>query len=154
MRPSARVSSIADGEAFRGCETMSPTDPFETFKLLLDEYSSKILELTNSQPLNAVDLSEALGIPIAACYRRIRALKDAGMLKEEGRVISIGGKLVATYRSSVQSAEVVLQDGRLRVNIKANGEASSEEMDLAEEPTMLHWSTPEENRMIRQKPRT
>jgi len=133
---------------------MSPTDPFETFKLLLDEYSSKILELTNSQPLNAVDLSEALGIPIAACYRRIRALKDAGMLKEEGRVISIGGKLVATYRSSVQSAEVVLQDGRLRVNIKANGEASSEEMDLAEEPTMLHWSTPEENRMIRQKPRT
>lgn len=133
---------------------MSPTDPFETFKLLLDEYSSKILELTNSQPLNAVDLSEALGIPIAACYRRIRALKDAGMLKEEGRVISIGGKLVATYRSSVQSAEVVLQDGRLRVNIKANGEASSEEMDLAEEPTMLHWSTPEENRMIRQKPQT
>jgi len=133
---------------------MSPTDPFETFKLLLDEYSSKILQLTNSQPLNAVELSEALGVPIAACYRRIRALKDAGMLKEEGRVISIGGKLVATYRSSVQSAEVVLQDGRLRVNIKANGEASSEEMDLAEEPTMLHWSTPEENRMIRQKPQT
>jgi len=133
---------------------MSPTDPFETFKLLLDEYSSKILQLTNSQPLNAVDLSEALGIPIAACYRRIRALKDAGMLKEDGRVISIGGKLVATYRSSVQSAEVVLQDGRLRVNIRANGEASSEEMDLAEEPTMLHWSTPEENRMIRQKPQT
>jgi len=133
---------------------MSPTDPFETFKLLLDEYSSKILQLTNSEPLNAVDLSEALGIPIAACYRRIRALKDAGMLKEEGRVVSIGGKLVATYRSSVQSAEVVLQDGRLRVNIKANGEASSEEMDLAEEPTMLHWSTPEENRMMRQKPQT
>jgi DNA-binding Lrp family transcriptional regulator len=101
-----------------------------------------------------VDLSEALGIPIAACYRRIRALKDAGMLKEDGRVISIGGKLVATYRSSVQSAEVVLQDGRLRVNIRANGEASSEEMDLSEEPTMLHWSTPEENRMIRQKPQT
>lgn len=133
---------------------MSPTDPFETFKLLLDEYSSKILQLTNSEPLNAVDLSEALGIPIAACYRRIRALKDAGMLKEEGRVVSIGGKLVATYRSAVQSAEVVLQDGRLRVNIKANGEASSEEMDLAEEPTMLHWSTPEENRMMKQKPQT
>jgi len=131
---------------------MPPTDPFETFKLLLDEYSSRILLLTNSEPLNAVELSEALGIPIAACYRRIRALKDAGMLKEEGRVISIGGKLVATYRSSVQSAEVILQDGRLRVNIRANGEASSEEMDLAEEPVMLHWATPEENRMMRQKP--
>ena len=127
-------------------------DPFDTFRLLLDEYSSRILQLTSPQALNAVELSEAIGIPIAACYRRIRALKDAGMLKEEGRVVSIGGKLVATYRSSVQSAEVILQDGRLRVNIKANGEASTEEMDLGEEPVMLHWSTPEENRMIRPKP--
>lgn len=131
---------------------MTPSDTFETFKLLLDEYSSKILELTNSEPLNAVELSEALGIPIAACYRRIRALKDAGMLREEGRVISIGGKLVATYRSSVQSAEVVLQDGRLRVNIVANGESSSKELDLVEEAVMLHWATPEENRMIKPKP--
>ncbi len=130
---------------------MTPTDTFETFKLLLDEYSSKILQLTNSQPLNAVELSEALGIPIAACYRRIRALKDAGMLKEEGRVVSIGGKLVAAYRSSVQSAEVILQDGRLRVNITANGSSNSEEMVLGEETSMLHWSTPEENKMIRQK---
>ena len=127
-------------------------DPFDTFRLLLDEYSSRILQLTSPQALNAVELSEAIGIPIAACYRRIRALKDAGMLKEEGRVVSIGGKLVATYRSSVQSAEVILQDGRLRANIKANGEASTEEMDLGEEPVMLHWSTPEENRMIRPKP--
>jgi DNA-binding Lrp family transcriptional regulator len=126
-------------------------DPFDTFRLLLDEYSSKILQLTSPEALNAVELSEALGIPIAACYRRIRALKDAGMLKEEGRVVSIGGKMVATYRSSVQSAEVILQDGRLRVNIRANGEASSEEMDLGEEPVMLHWTTPEENRMIRPK---
>jgi DNA-binding Lrp family transcriptional regulator len=131
---------------------MSPTDAFETFKLLLDEHSSRILELTNSEPLNAVELSEALGIPIAACYRRIRALKDAGMLREEGRVVSIGGKLVATYRSSVQTAEVVLQGGRLRVNINANGGASSEEVDLTEEPTMLHWTSPEETRMIRPKP--
>jgi DNA-binding Lrp family transcriptional regulator len=98
-------------------------DPFDTFRLLLDEYSSKILQLTSPEALNAVELSEALGIPIAACYRRIRALKDAGMLKEEGRVVSIGGKMVATYRSSVQSAEVILQDGRLRVNIRATGEA-------------------------------
>jgi len=131
---------------------MPPTDTFETFKLLLDEHSSRILALTNGEPLNAVELSEAIGIPIAACYRRIRALKDAGMLREEGKVISIGGKLVATYRSSVHSAEVILQDGRLRVKIEANGEASTEEMDLAEEPMMLHWTTPEESRMIRPKP--
>lgn len=114
-------------------------DTFDTFRLLLDEYSSKILELTGRESLNALELSETLGIPMSACYRRIRALKDAGMLTEDGRVVSIGGKLVATYRSTVERAEVMLQDGRLRVVIKANGEQNSDEVTLLEEPSMLHW---------------
>jgi DNA-binding Lrp family transcriptional regulator len=114
-------------------------DAFEEFRLLLDEYSSHILELTASVPLNATQLSDALGIPIAACYRRIRALKDAGLLREEGRAVSIGGKLVATYRNAVDKAEVLLQDGRLKVIIKANGEDKADEMFLSEGPTMLVW---------------
>jgi len=113
---------------------------------MLDEYSSRIISLTSEEPLNAVDLSNALGIPIAACYRRIRALKEAGVLKEEGRVVSVGGKLVATYRSSVESAELLLQDGRLRVLISASGQKSSNEVVLSEEvPTMLHWTPKPEN---------
>ena len=119
---------------------MSPDrDAFDTFKLMLDEYSSQILELTGSSPMNAVELSEALGIPIAACYRRIRALKEAGILKEDGRAVSIGGKLVATYRSAVESAEVLLEDGRLTVKISSNGQNTANEVLLSDEPTMLHW---------------
>ena len=120
---------------------MSWMDAFDIFRLMLDEYSSRIISLTSEEPLNAVDLSNALGIPIAACYRRIRALKEAGVLKEEGRVVSVGGKLVATYRSSVESAELMLQDGRLRVLINASGQKSSNEVLLSDEqPTMLHWA--------------
>ena len=115
-------------------------DPFDTFRLLLDEYSSKILQLTSPRALNAIELSDELGIPIAACYRRIRALKEAGIIREESRVVSIGGKMVATYRSVVESAEVMLQDGRLRVLIKANGSSSTDEVTLSEEATMLHWT--------------
>jgi len=114
-------------------------DAFNTFRLLLDEYSSRILQLTSPQSLNAVELSDALDIPVAACYRRIRALKDAGMLREEDKAVSVGGKLVARYRSSVESAEVLLQDGRLKVVIKANGEKSADEVVLTEETSMLHW---------------
>jgi DNA-binding Lrp family transcriptional regulator len=116
-------------------------DAFNMFRLMLDEYSSRILELTAPGPKNAIELSDALGIPIAACYRRIRALKDAGILKEEGRAVSIGGKLVATYRSSVESAEVMLTDGRLRVLIKANGQQTKDEVALSEETSMLHWQS-------------
>ncbi len=116
-------------------------DAFDIFRLMLDEYSSKIISLTSEEPLNAVDLSNALGIPIAACYRRIRALKEAGIIREDGRVVSVGGKLVATYKSSVDSAELMLQDGRLQVRISASGQKSTNEMLLSEEPpTMLHWA--------------
>ncbi len=119
-------------------------DTFDTFRLLLDEYSSRILQLTSPKALNAIELSDTLGIPIAACYRRIRVLKDAGMLDEESKVVSVGGKMVATYRSAVESAQVMLQDGRLRVLIKAKGESTADELLLSEEPTMLHWSSPKE----------
>jgi len=116
-------------------------DAFDEFRLLLDEYSSRILQLTSSSRLNATELSDALGIPIAACYRRIRALKDAGLLREEGRAVSIGGKLVATYKNAVDKAEVLLQDGRLKVVIRANGGDKEDELSLNETPSMLHWST-------------
>lgn len=121
-------------------------DAFDMFRLLLDEYSSRIVELTQPRALNAVDLSGMLGIPIAACYRRIRVLKDAGILKEEGRAVSVGGKLVATYRSSVDTAEVLLKDGRLRVLISADGRRTSDEVVLSEEtPSMLHWTDKNES---------
>lgn len=115
-------------------------DPFDKFRMMLDQYSSRILTLTSPQAMNALELSDALGIPIAACYRRIRALKEAGILHEEGKVVSIGGKMVASYRSSVESAEVILTDGRLKVVIKAGGEKDSEEMPLSEESSLLHWA--------------
>jgi DNA-binding Lrp family transcriptional regulator len=114
-------------------------DAFDMFRLMLDEYSSQILRLTSPQSMNAIELSNALGIPIAACYRRIRALKEAGVLREEGRTVSVGGKLVATYRSSVESAEVLLNDGRLSIQIKANGQKRADEVLLSEEASMLHW---------------
>jgi DNA-binding Lrp family transcriptional regulator len=115
-------------------------DAFDLFKLMLDEYSSEILSLTQERSMNAIELSEALGIPMAACYRRIRALKAAGILREDGKAVSIGGKTVVRYRSSVDSAEVVLQDGRLKILVNVDGRTSSDEIMLTEEPTMLHWA--------------
>ncbi len=114
-------------------------DAFTTFRLLIDEYSSRILELTTERPMNASELSEILNIPIAACYRRIRMLRDAGMLSEAGKSVSIGGKSVASYKSAVGTAELILKDGRLKVVIVANGERSIEELDLESGLGMLHW---------------
>lgn len=119
-------------------------DVFDNFRIMLDEYSSRILTLTGQRPMNATELSESLGIPMAACYRRIRVLKGAGMLREVDKAPSGGGKSVSLYRSTVESAEVVLTDGRLAVKIRANGEDSSDSIDLSEEVSMLHWTSPKD----------
>lgn len=116
-------------------------DAFDNFRLMLDEHASRILTLTGDRALNAAELSEALGIPMAACYRRIRLLKGAGMLREDTKAVSAGGKSVSLYRSTVESAEVMLTDGRLVVRIRASGQDSSDSVDLNEEASMLHWSS-------------
>ncbi len=114
-------------------------DAFEMFSLVLDKYTSRILYLTSEKALNATELSHAIGIPPAACYRRIRALKEAGLLREDSKVLSEGGKSVAAYKSVVDNAEVVLRDGRLRIQMMVDGEASRDEKDYTSEASMLWW---------------
>ncbi|MBN1678465.1 MAG: helix-turn-helix transcriptional regulator [Candidatus Thermoplasmatota archaeon] len=133
---------------------MDSGDPFGLFRMILDEYSAQILQLTTPKAMNALELSDALGIPIAACYRRIRALKDVGILKEEGKVQSLGGKMVSLYRSSVEKAEVVLEDGRLKVLIDVDGQETTDEMLLTEEATMLHWERTKTSQRRRNAVRT
>ena len=114
-------------------------DPFDMFSLVLDKYSSKILDLTSERALHAQELSEIVGIPLAACYRRIRLLKEAGLIKEDSKVVSEGGKSVSAYRSAVESAEIVLRDGRLRIQMTVDGEDSEDEIDYSTEASMLWW---------------
>jgi predicted transcriptional regulator len=114
-------------------------DPFDMFNLVLDKHTSRILDLTSDRPFNAGELSELVGIPLAACYRRIRMLKGAGLLKEDSKVQSEGGKSVSAYRSTMDSVEVVLEDGRLRIQMSVEGENAEDEIDFSTEASMLWW---------------
>lgn len=114
-------------------------DPFYLFNLVLDRHSSMILDLTSDEPLNATELSKRIGIPLAACYRRIRALRDAGLIREDIKTISEGGKSVSSYRSTIERASIVLRDGRLSINMTVDGEESDDEIDFTTEASMLWW---------------
>ncbi len=114
-------------------------DPFDMFNLVLDKHTSRILDLTSDRPFNAGELSELVGIPLAACYRRIRVLKGAGLLKEDSKVQSEGGKSVSAYRATEDSAQDVLQDGRLRIQMSVEGKNAEDEIDFSTEASMLWW---------------
>jgi len=93
-------------------------DPIEASQLITDEYAAKILVATYSKARDALDLSRNLGIPIAACYRRIHSLEDAGLLHCEETVMGEMGKAVRRYRSNLKNAYIFFERGKLKVKFQ------------------------------------
>ena len=91
---------------------------YEMAKLLTDEYATKIVIGTLKQPKSAIQLSRELGIPIAACYRRIKHLERAGLLKCVNKVLTKKGKRVALYSSQLKNAHIFFEDGKVMVKVE------------------------------------
>jgi len=90
----------------------------ETSKLLTEEYSAKILLATMGRPKSAFELSEKLGIPIAACYRKIRSLEDAGLLVCAERRLTQSGKRMSMYKARVMNAQIVFEKNKIRARLE------------------------------------
>ena len=87
-------------------------------QLLTDPYAVKILVATVRVPKCAQDISLQYGIPIAACYRRIRDLESAGMIVCTERKLTRNGKRVNYYVSMVRNATVFYEEGKLKVKFQ------------------------------------
>ena len=90
----------------------------ETSKLLTEEYSAKILPATMSRPRSALELSEKLGIPIAACYRKIKLLENGGLIYCHERRLTRAGKRVSVFRSRVRNAQIIFEKGNIRARLE------------------------------------
>lgn len=90
----------------------------EASKIISDEYAARILVATTRRPKSAIDLSQDLGIPIAACYRRIRMLENANLVRCVERVLTQKGKRMSVYISNLKNAYIFLEDGNLRVRFE------------------------------------
>ena len=90
----------------------------ETSKLLTEEYSAKILLATMGRPKSAFELSEKLGIPIAACYRKIRSLEEAGLLLCAERRLTQSGKRMSMYKARVMNAQIIFEKNRIKARLE------------------------------------
>ena len=90
----------------------------ETSQLITEEYSAKILLATMGKPKTAFELSEKLGIPIAACYRKIKLLEQAGMINCVERRLTQAGKRISLYKSKVKNAQIIVERNKLRARIE------------------------------------
>lgn len=105
---------------------MGKEDLLGKSRLLTDEYAVKILMATVRSPRSAQQISEQFGIPIAACYRRIRDLEMAKLIRCTERRLSRQGKRVCFYQSRVRTAALQYENGRLKVRFTMLDEAPDE----------------------------
>ncbi len=87
-------------------------------KIITDEYSAKILVCTLRRPRTALEISRDYGIPIAACYRRIRMLEKLGLLRCVERRLTSEGKRIAVYSSMLKGAYIYLENGVLKARFE------------------------------------
>ncbi len=91
---------------------------FAVIRAALDGYSFRILVATHERECTAFDLSRSLGIPIVACYRRLRALEDLGVIAPTRVTMSSAGHPIRLFRSHLRSAQIRFEDGRLEARIE------------------------------------
>lgn len=98
-------------------------------RLIADDYSQKILAYTYTSAMSAQRLSRTCRIPIAACYRRIHELEQAGLLTVDSEKEVYKGRKVRLYRCKLKSAVLRFTNGRFVVKfdvypdngVEANG---------------------------------
>ncbi len=111
----------------------------EVSRLLADDYSQKILVNTYSSPMSAQKLSRVCGIPIAACYRRIHELEQAGLISVDREKEVYKGRKVRLYKCLLRTATIKFLNGRFVVRYDCqpenNGGNGSELPQEVPQPT-------------------
>ena len=95
---------------------------------IMDEYSARTLLGTFDRPASAIDLGRRFGIPIAACYRRIKELEGLGLVCCERTQPTRNGRGLLLYRSRLKSVRIAFEDGKLRARVELGP------MDIASAP--------------------
>ncbi len=96
---------------------MNDNVPLEKIvKVLTDGYAIKILVATNKESKSAIELSQELDVPIAACYRRLHALEEVGLVESQERVTPKGKKM-RYYSSKVKKANIKIEDNVLVIEL-------------------------------------
>jgi predicted transcriptional regulator len=89
-------------------------------KELFNGFSYKILLSTIDESKTVFQICSENDIAISSAYKKIRKLKDSGMLSIDKIVINEKGKKVVFYKSKIQSLELMLNKQGVIWQLKKN----------------------------------
>ncbi len=85
-------------------------------KVLADSYAIKILTASYNTEKSAIQLSQELNVPIAACYRRIHTLQSLGLLNEFER-LNNKGKKIKYYSSVIKRVSIKIERNQITIEL-------------------------------------
>ncbi len=89
-------------------------------KELFDGFSYKIVMSTIEESKTVFGICKENDLPISSTYKKIKKLKDLGLLFIDRIVINEKGKKVVFYRSKIQSVELILNKKQVLLQFKKN----------------------------------
>jgi DNA-binding Lrp family transcriptional regulator len=119
-------------------------EPLQLSQTVMDEYAARILMGTFDRSASALDLSRRFGIPIAACYRRIKELEGLGLVYCERELPSRNGRGLQLFRSRLKSVRIALEDGNLRARVEVGPPSvlSAPDGEIREQTLNLRTAVP------------
>jgi predicted methyltransferase len=89
-------------------------------KELFDGFSYKIVMSTIEDSKTVFEICKENDLPISSTYKKIKKLKDLGLLFIDRIVINEKGKKVVFYKSKIQSVELILNKKQVLLQFKKN----------------------------------
>lgn len=89
-------------------------------KELFDGFSYKIVMSTIEDSKTVFEICKENDLPISSTYKKIKKLKDLGLLFIDRIVINEKGKKVVFYKSKIQSVELMLNKKQVVLQFKKN----------------------------------
>jgi predicted methyltransferase len=89
-------------------------------KELFDGFSYKIVMSTIEDSKTVFEICKDNDLPISSTYKKIKKLKDLGLLFIDRIVINEKGKKVVFYKSKIQSVELMLNKKQVLLQFKKN----------------------------------
>ncbi len=89
-------------------------------KELFDGFSYKIVMSTIEDSKTVFEICKENDLPISSTYKKIKKLKDLGLLFIDRIVINEKGKKIVFYKSKIQSVELILNKKQVLLQFKKN----------------------------------
>ncbi len=89
-------------------------------KELFDGFSYKIVMSTIEDSKTVFEICKENDLPISSTYKKIKKLKDLGLLFMDRIMINEKGKKVVFYKSKIQSVELILNKKQVLLQFKKN----------------------------------